>query len=139
MSDPQPLLPWIEPKSDGIPCLIGMRCEQCSATFTDARLHCASCGARDCLNRVELARTGRLHAYSIIYRSFPEVSVPYISAVVDLDGGGTIKANLMGVEPDPSAIEVGMAVELAFRIADQRGEDGTEYLVHGFQPAGSTR
>lgn len=137
MSTPLPLVPWIDVPDDGAPRLLAQRCSQCSATFTDTRLHCASCGGRDCLETVELARTGTLHAFSIIYRSFPEVRVPYVSAVVDLDGGGTIKANLVDIEAAPECIEVGMAVELSFRVAEQRDEQGNEYLVHGFRPAGA--
>jgi hypothetical protein len=49
----------------------------------------------------ELSNAGTLYTYSIVCRSFPGIEVPYISAVVDLDGGGTIKGNLIGVELGP--------------------------------------
>ena len=139
MTSPLPLVPYLKIPQDGPPGLEGKRCTKCSATFTDPRAHCAGCGGRDCLQTIPLAHTGRLHAFTVIYRSFPEVKVPYVSAVVDLDGGGTLKANLIGVEPDPGRIQVGMEVELVFYTAQQRDEHGREYLVYGFQPAGAAQ
>ena len=43
--------------------------------------------------------TGVLHSFSVVYRSFPGIDVPYVSAIVDLDGGGTVKGNLINIEP----------------------------------------
>jgi len=137
VTSPLPLVPYLKIPDNGSPTLEGRRCSNCSATFTDVRMHCAACGGRDCLDTVKLARTGKLHAFSVIYRSFPEVKVPYVSAVVDLDGGGTLKANLVGINPDPDRITVGMSVELVFHAAEQRDEEGREYLVYAFQPAGT--
>ena len=62
---------------------------------------CSKCGARDQLAAVKLGTKGKLYAYSIVHRSFPGIEVPYISAIVDLEGGGTLKGNLISVEPDP--------------------------------------
>ncbi len=134
MDSPLPLVPYLTVREGRAPVLEGKRCSHCSATFLDARQHCAGCGERDCLQSVELGRTGRLHAFSVIYRSFPEVAVPYVSAVVDLDGGGTLKANLLGIEPDPQHIEVGMAVALDVFVPEQRDEQGRAYLAPCFRP-----
>ena len=27
--------------------------------------------------------------------------MPYVSSIVDLEGGGTVKGNLVGIDPDP--------------------------------------
>jgi uncharacterized OB-fold protein len=40
--------------------------------------------------------------------------VPYVAALVELESGARIPTNLVEVEPDPSAIKVGMAVEVVF-------------------------
>ena len=53
---------------------------------------------------IKLSETGVLHSYAIVFRSFPGIDVPYISAIVDLDGGGTIKGNLINIDPDPDNI-----------------------------------
>ena len=40
-----------------------------------------------------------------MHRNFPGVEVPFISAIVDLDGGGTLKGNLMDIVPSPEALK----------------------------------
>ena len=41
-----------------------------------------------------------------MHRSFPGIEVPYVSAIVDLEGGGTIKGNLINIEPDPEKLNL---------------------------------
>ena len=60
-----------------------------------------------------------------------------MSAVVDLDGGGTVKGNLIGIEPDPKKIKMGMKVEVVYKIAPRKDKEGNEYLTYYFQPAKS--
>jgi len=40
--------------------------------------------------------------------------VPYVAALVELEGGTRLPTNLIEVEPDPTAIHIGMAVEVVF-------------------------
>lgn len=83
-----------------------------------------------------LANHGQLYSYSIVHRSFPGIDVPYVSAIVDLDGGGTVKGNLINVEPDPAKIPFGMPVEVVYGDALGRKDgDGNAYLAYFFQPA----
>lgn len=82
-----------------------------------------------------LGNQGKLYAYSIVHRSFPGVDVPYISAIVDVDGGGTLKGNLIDVEPDPSAIEFDMPVEIVFGDAlGRKDSEGNSYIAFFFRP-----
>ncbi|MGE0551234.1 MAG: Zn-ribbon domain-containing OB-fold protein [Kofleriaceae bacterium] len=134
--DAKPLVPFLEIPEDGKPYLRGLRCTSCKAVFFDRRANCASCGARGSLASERVANRGKLFAFSIIHRSFPGVEVPYISAIVDLDGGGTLKGNLKGIEPTPAALRAGMAVELAFGVVPERDDKGNRYLGYHFVPAG---
>jgi uncharacterized OB-fold protein len=60
--------------------------------------------------------------------------VPYVSSVVDLEGGGEVKANVVNVEPDPSTISLGMKVRLTtFPVGTD--DEGTEAVAFGFEPA----
>jgi uncharacterized OB-fold protein len=62
------------------------------------------------------------------------VKVPYVSAIVDLDGGGVVKANLVGVEPDPGQVQLGMRVRLTtFGVGTD--SEGVEAVGFGYQPA----
>ncbi len=96
---------------------------------------CAKCGGRDKSESIRLSNKGRLHAYSIIHRAFPGIDVPFISAIADLDGGGTIKTNLIGIDPDPEKIQLGMDIDVVFEVVDRKDAEGNEYLGYFFRPA----
>ena len=133
-SGPLPVVPFLKIPDQGDPYLEGQRCRDCGAIFLGERSTCASCGARDRIGPHKLASTGTLYVYSIVHRSFPGVEVPYVSAVVDLDGGGTVKGNLINIEPTPEKIQMGMPVEVIFRVAPIKDREGNEYLTYYFQP-----
>jgi uncharacterized OB-fold protein len=100
---------------------------------------CSKCGTREKLETKRLSNRGTLYAYSIVHRSFPGVAVPYVSAVVDLEGGGSIKGNLIGVEPDPRKIAFGMPVDVVYKDALGRKDgEGNSYLSYFFQPGGES-
>ncbi len=137
-TSPSPLLPAVPhliiPESEE-PYLQGSRCGQCEAVFVGTRNVCSACGARDQMTPFALANEGELYVFSIVHRSFPGIEVPYVSAVVDLDGGGTVKGNLIGIEPDPEKIKMGMRVKTVFEKTDRKDAEGNEYLAYFFQPA----
>jgi len=136
-SKPLPVVDWLVIPEDGEPYLEGHRCKSCGSIFLGERMACSKCGSRDEMERMKLANTGTLYAYSIVHRSFPGIEVPYVSAIVDLDGGGTVKGNLIGIDPDPEKIRMGMPVEVVFKDALGRTDkDGNHYLSYFFQPRG---
>ena len=136
MSDkPLPAVDYLKIPNDGDPYLEGHKCGACGAIFLGARSVCAQCGARDQIDAVTLSNSGSLYAYSIVHRSFPGIDVPYISAIVDLEGGGTVKGNLINVDPDPEKIEFGMPIEVVYADAlGRKDRDGNSYLSYFFQP-----
>jgi uncharacterized OB-fold protein len=134
---PLPVVPFLKIPEKGEPYLEGLRCSACKAVFLGARDVCAKCGARKQLDPLRLSNKGELYVYSITYRSFPGVETPYVSAVVDLDGGGTVKGNLIGIEPDPKKIKMGMRVDVVYQVAPRKDREGNEYLTYYFQPAKS--
>jgi len=134
-----PLLPvvnYLKVPEQGSPYLEGLKCANCGAIYTDERYACAKCYRRNTLKAYRLSGTGTLVTYTIVKRSFPGIKVPYISVIIDMDSGGTIKANLINVEPEPENIKFGMAVELLFQQAPYGDKDGNEYMMFYFQPAG---
>jgi uncharacterized protein len=114
------------------PHLRAHRCKACGAEFLDRRNACASCGGVE-FGSHDLATTGVVRSFSIIQRAAPGVPAPFVSAVVDLDGGGRVKANIVGVDPTPDKVNLGMRVQLTTFVAgvDDRG---TEALAFGFSP-----
>jgi uncharacterized OB-fold protein len=133
---PLPVVPFMKIPAGGDPYLEGLRCKQCSAVFLGERDTCSKCGTQGQLEAFALSNQGELYVYSIVHRSFPGIEVPYISAIVDLDGGGTVKGNLINVEPDPEKVKMGMPIEVVYKVADRKDADGNEYLAYFFQPRG---
>lgn len=118
---------------EGEPHLVANECASCGALFLDRRNACANCGGRQFRSR-SLATTGVLRAYTIVHRASPGVTVPYVSGIVDVDGGGVVKANIVGIDPDPASLALGMRVTLTTFPAGTDAE-GTEAVAFGYQPA----
>ena len=136
---PLPVVSYLKIPSADAPYLEGFVCEGCSATFLGQRTVCSKCGARNQLKARRLSNHGTVYVYSIVHRSFPGVAVPYVSAIVDLEGGGTVKGNLVNVDPDPRQIPFGMPVEVIYADAlERRDGEGNAYLSYFFQPRGQT-
>ena len=132
---PLPAVAFLKIPDEGDPYLEGCRCGVCGATFLGERDTCAKCGARGQMATVRLANRGELYSYCIVHRSFPGIDVPYVSAIVDLEGGGTVKGNLIDVAPDPAAIDFGMPVEVVYQDAlGRKDRDGNAYLAYFFKP-----
>jgi hypothetical protein len=131
---PRPVVSYLKIPDGGDPHLEGWRCKSCAAIFLGERSTCSSCGARDQMETMELANKGELYVYSIVFRSFPGIDVPYVSAIVDLEGGGTVKGNLINIDPDPEKIKMGMPIEVIYQKAPRKDAEGNEYLTYYFQP-----
>ena len=132
---PLPVVPFLKISDDGEAYLEGSLCTCCDAVFLGQRSVCSKCSARDKMGTVKLSNEGSLYAYSIVHRSFPGVAVPYVSAIVDLEGGGTVKGNLIDVDPDPTKLAFGMPVQVIYKDALGRKDgDGNAYLSYFFQP-----
>jgi len=133
---PLPVVDWLKLPEAGDPYLEAHKCTKCAAIYLGERKSCSKCAGRDCLEPMRLANRGTLYAYSIVYRSFPGIEVPYVSAIVDLEGGGTVKGNLIGVDPDPEKISFGMPVEVVYKDAlGRKDREGNSYISYFFQPA----
>ncbi len=129
-----PVVPFLKIPDEGSPYLAGSRCTECKTTFLGERAFCANCGARDAMEAQSLSNNGELYVYSIVCRSFPGIEVPYVSAIVDLEGGGTVKGNLINIDPEPEKIKMGMPVEVIYKKAPRKDAEGNEYLTYYFQP-----
>lgn len=134
-SAPLPAVDYLKIPESGHPYLQGSKCQSCGAVYLGEREHCSKCGARDRMQSITLANTGTLYSFAIVTRSFPGIEVPFISAVVDLDDGGTVKGNLIGIDPDPAKIEFDMPVRLVYKDAlGRKDSEGNSYLAYFFEP-----
>jgi len=133
-SGPLPVVPYLKIPSDGAPYLEAQQCKGCGAIYLGERSTCSSCGKEAGFTAKKLSDRGELYVFSIVHRSFPGIEVPYVSAIVDLEGGGTVKGNLINIDPDPAKIKMGMPVETIYKIAPKKDAAGNEYLTYYFQP-----
>ena len=132
---PLPVVEYLKLPDDGDPYLEGHKCGDCNSIFLGEREVCSNCTAKGKIEPIKLSNKGKLYSYSITFRSFPGIDVPYISAIVDLEGGGTVKGNLIDCEPDPDKIEFDMPVEVVFDDAlGRKDAEGNSYISYFFKP-----
>ena len=117
---------------DGAPHLVAHACESCGALYFDRRNACAKCG-KTAFGRQKLGDKGTVKSFTIVARAAPNVKVPYVSAIVDLDGGGVVKTNIVNVEPDAEHMRLNIPVRMTTFVAGV-DDDGTEAVAFGFEP-----
>jgi uncharacterized OB-fold protein len=116
------------------PHLVAHECVECGALYFDRRNACAKCSST-VFTQQRLSNEGVLRAYTIVQRGAK--SGPFTSAVIELDGGGVVKANLRGVA-EPPDIQPEMKVRL---VTFEAGvdDDGTVAVAFGYEPIGASR
>jgi uncharacterized OB-fold protein len=118
---------------DGPSHLVAWEAVGSGALYFDRRNADADQGGTE-FKRRKLASSGKLRSFTIVHRTVPGVPAPYVSALVDLDGGGSVKANLVNVPPDPEHVKLGMPVRMITFVAGT-DDDGTEAIAFAFEPA----
>jgi uncharacterized OB-fold protein len=113
--------------------LVAWFCTSCGAEYFDRRNGCARCFATE-FERRPLSTEGTVTAFTVIHRAAPGLPAPYTSVVVDLDGGGSVKANLLDVT-DPAAICANPKVRLTTFVAGV-DDDGVEAIAFAFTQIG---
>lgn len=92
------------------------RCAACRTAVFYPRIGCPDCGAR-ALEWITASGRGTVHAFTIAHRGVPAAfkgAIPYVVAMVELEEGACLMTNLIGVDPSPDAVKIGMAVEMVF-------------------------
>jgi len=113
--------------------LNGSKCKNCGALYVGPRLFCAKCSTQGPFESLRLADTGEVHVWSIIHQATPYVKAPYIAAIVDLDGGGSVNTNIEGIEPVPENMKFGMKVKM-FTEKVSEDKEGNSYIAYKFKP-----
>jgi uncharacterized protein len=105
------------------------RCRPCDAHYFPPRPFCPTCHSDDVVWE-QLSGRGRLHTYMINHRPAPgfEDETPYAIAIVELEEGPRMMANIVGVESTPENLELDMELTVTF-------EDQGGMHVPKFRPA----
>lgn len=138
MSEPLPepigAMPYVVIEGQGDHYLVGSRCGRCGATMLGKRFGCAACGDIEQLAHVRLADTGRIRTCTVITRSYPGVPVPFIAAVIAIDGGGVVRGTLHDEIPDDPVAEIGKLVRICIEDTGQRDPSGRPFYAQTFRP-----
>jgi hydroxymethylglutaryl-CoA synthase len=107
-------LPVIWRERENIYALYGQKCLTCGNIQYPKQRICMYCQAKDNFEPVRLSdKTGTVFSFSMDQRAM-EIVLPKVFTVVNLDGGGRFYSVM--TDRDTSKVEVGMKVEMTFRI-----------------------
>ncbi len=134
-SGPRPIIPFL--KLEPEPHLVGSKCS-CGAVYLDVkRLACSKCGSTGPFEQVKLSKKGKVYVFSVVHQSFPGIKTPYITAIVDLPEGVSVRTNLLDVDPlavekDPKPM-FDMPVEMITH-AVAKDREGHDVIAFAFRP-----
>ena len=129
----KPATSIVQVSDTGEPWLRGYRCGVCGVVVAEPTLCCRACGSRTAPAEIRLGTTGSLFTWAVVHRSFPGVAVPFVSAIIDLDDGLTVKGTLRGIEP--ADLYVGLPVVAVFDDAGGATDaQGAGYIGFHFEP-----
>lgn len=133
LADFAPAVPHLIIDPHGHHALAGTHCSACGATVEGDRFACQACGERKAIERVRLGTRGVIYAHTVVHRSFPGVKTPFVSVVVDLEGGASVRGSLVDVDP---LGELPEKVAMVFRDTGQKDKSGRPFLSYFFVPEG---
>jgi uncharacterized OB-fold protein len=116
--------------------LVGHRCASCGAVYLGRRNGCARCGGLD-FETTRLADRGVVESFTVVHRGAPKATGPFVSVLVRLDDGAYVKANLLGVPAEATAVDTDVPVHLQTYVAGT-DDDGTEAVAFGFAYEGAS-
>ena len=136
-SGPRPIVPFL--KLGPNPHLEGMKCSSCGAIFLDPkRVACSKCGGTGTLKGIPLSNKGKVYVFSVVHQSFPGIKTPYITVIVDLPEGVSVRSNLINVNPEELQKEpkkgFDMPVELVTSVA-AKDREGHDVIMFQYQPS----
>ena len=113
--------------------LVGERCEHCHNAIFPPRDVCPHC-AEPAQKEFALSGKGTVYSYTTVYdppAGF-EAYAPYPVALVRLDDGPMVTAQLTDVAP--SEVSIGMPVEMVTRKLNEQDEEGVIVYGYKFRP-----
>jgi uncharacterized OB-fold protein len=111
--------------------LLGAKCETCGAVYFPRRSICPKCRRKGKLSETQFSGKGVVFSFTEVTappEGF-EDQVPYILAVIELDEGARLTAQIVDASKDD--VKLGSRVEQVFRVIQRNDPEG---LIHyGFK------
>jgi uncharacterized OB-fold protein len=97
-------------------------CKACDSTYFYPRDICPGCFSRD-TDWIQSSGRATLHAFAIVHRAPAPAfrgKEPFVTAIVELEGGARMPTNIVDVEADPEHVKIGMALQVTFDDLDDK-------------------
>ena len=108
------------------------RCNACDHAYFPPRPFCPECSSRD-VAVFKASGKGTLYSYVINHLKSPGYEPPFAIAVVELEEGPRMMANILDCPQTPEALVLDMALEVTFeKLTD-------EITLPQFKPAGGAK
>lgn len=135
-SGPRPIVPFL--KLTPQPHLVGCKCPSCGAVYLDLkRVACSKCSTPGPFPEIALSNQGKVYVFSVVHQSFPGIKTPYVTAIVDLPEGASVRGNLIDVSPEElqKAPKTGfdMPVELVTSVV-AKDREGHDVVAFAYRP-----
>ena len=115
----------------------GTKCLNCGRHFFPPRGFCPGCRRKSRIEKAKMSGKGKVFTYSLV--SVPmegfDGYAPYVLAVVELEDGPRLMAQVVDVAPED--VSIGMPVEACFRKVSEDGSSGIIHYGFKFAPAKS--
>jgi scaffold protein (connect acetoacetyl-CoA thiolase and HMG-CoA synthase) len=108
--------------------LEGQRCVACGAVQFPSRTACSACRSAE-VSPYRFSGRGTVFSFAEVAQAPKGFSGPYLVALIELEEGVRVTAQLTDLEPDE--VEIGMPVEMVTRRLQEKGPHG--YLVYGYK------
>lgn len=121
--------------------LIGCECGNCSKIYFPPKQMCTDCH-RLSLGKMtpkKMEGTGKVVSYTIVHEG-PEsqkMQVPYIMAIIELDEGPRLTAQIVDCEPED--VKIDLPVHSVFRKIHEEGKSGVIHYGYKFVPVNESK
>ena len=113
--------------------LLGTVCEECGHHSFPPRLVCPNCRSKK-QKPFTFSGKGRVFSFTKVYQTIEKYGrqVPYLVALIDLEEGARITAQLTDINDEE--VHIGMPVEMVVRKYYEDGKDGPVFYGYKFRP-----
>jgi len=112
----------------------GVKCVSCGEYFFPARSLCPACRRESKMEMYKFKGVGKVYSYTVVHappKGF-ELHRPYIMAIVELEEGPRLTAQIVDCKKDD--IKIGTKVEMVLRRIRDSTEGGIIHYGYKFKP-----
>ncbi len=114
--------------------LEGVKCATCGSYYFPERTICPECRRDGKLEMYKFKGMGKIYSYTVVHAPPAgfELHKPYIMAIVELDEGPRLTAQIVDCKKED--IDIGTKVEVVFRRIRESGDEGIIHYGYKFKP-----